>query len=113
MIAQSEPAPGWIVAPSLLEHDVIRSTHPALHPGGPIRQEPRLRQEPRAARCGTSAKRGDAAGGRDGATRRAGRFWRVGSSNASTVLPIRPSAFSCPRAKIAPAQVGPSDNIML
>src|SRR5262249_27295102 len=33
--------------------------------------------------------------------------------NASTVLSIRLSAYSGPRAKIAPAQVGPSDNIML
>src|SRR5262249_59285749 len=55
-----------------------------------------IRQEPRAARCWTSSKRGDTAGGRRGATRRAGRFCRVGSSKASTVLPIRPSAILLP-----------------
>jgi len=71
-----------------------------LRRGEPIRQEPRERD------AGTSCKRGDTAGDRRGATRRAGPFCRVGPSKASSVLPIRPSAFSCPRGKIAPAQPG-------
>ena len=63
--------------------------------------------------AGPLVEPGDAAGDRQTATRRAAVFCAVGSSKGSSVSPIRPSPFSCPRHKIPAAQAIPVKKSML